>query len=94
LVPIRPTRLAGLTGINDGFVALVACKFPNGLFIPDKEVDVGEANPGIDMLIGMDLIGAGDFHISNNGGKTLFSFVIPPLPTPINLELEAERLNQ
>jgi hypothetical protein len=28
----------------------------------------------------MDIIQLGDFHISNTGNRTLFSFVIPPLP--------------
>ena len=33
---------------------------------------------GIDLIIGMDIIQYGDFAISNSGGKTLFSFTIPP----------------
>jgi hypothetical protein len=32
---------------------------------------------GFDMLIGMDIIGLGDFAVSNYAGKTMFSFRIP-----------------
>lgn len=32
---------------------------------------------GTDMLIGMDIIGSGDFSITNVNGKTVFSFRIP-----------------
>lgn len=47
----------------------------------------------VNILIGMDIIQLGDFHISNAGGKTLFSFVIPSLPTPFSLAEEADKLN-
>jgi hypothetical protein len=45
------------------------------------------------MVIGMDIIQLGDSHISNTDSKTLFSFIIPFLPTPLNLEDEARKLN-
>jgi hypothetical protein len=48
----------------------------------------------IDILIGMDIIQLGDFHISNTGGNTCFSFVIPSLPVSLNLADEAEKLNK
>lgn len=32
---------------------------------------------GIDMLLGMDVINRGDFHISNCNGKTVFTFKMP-----------------
>ena len=37
-----------------------------------------------DILIGMDIIGMGDFAICNTEKKTSFSFIIPPLPERIN----------
>jgi hypothetical protein len=93
LKPTKPVKFTGGTGTEDGFETVLACRLSNGLFIPDKKVVMAAIATGDDILIGMDLIGAGDFHISHNGGKTLFSFVIPAFPKPINLELEAERLN-
>ena len=47
----------------------------------------------IDLLIGMDIIQLGDFHISNTGGHTLFSFVVPPLPEQFDLTKKADVLN-
>jgi hypothetical protein len=41
----------------------------------------------------MDIIQLGDFHISNAGDKSLFSFVIPPLPTSFSLAAEADKLD-
>jgi hypothetical protein len=41
----------------------------------------------------MDIIQLGDFCISNVGGKTNFSFVIPSLPVSYNLAEEADKLN-
>ncbi len=33
--------------------------------------------PDIDALIGMDILGAGDFAVTNHQGKTTFSFCCP-----------------
>jgi hypothetical protein len=41
----------------------------------------------------MDIIQLGDFHISNTGSRTLFSFVIPPLPEQFDLTRKADALN-
>jgi hypothetical protein len=38
---------------------------------------VGAAPSSCDILIGMDVIGLGDFAVSNYGGKTVFSFRTP-----------------
>lgn len=46
--------------------------FPN-LKVMDSEI----GNQGIDILIGMDIIGEGDFAVSNYQGKTQFSFRLP-----------------
>jgi len=32
---------------------------------------------GIDVLIGMDILGVGDFAVTHNNGKTTFSFCCP-----------------
>jgi hypothetical protein len=34
---------------------------------------------GIDVLIGMDIIGSGDFSVTHHNGKTTFSFCCPSL---------------
>jgi hypothetical protein len=95
LVPIDSEVVSGLGGRQVIDVVRLAVKLPNDLFISSKHIGVCNINSaqGIDILIGMDIIQLGDFHISNSGDKSLFSFVIPSLPTPFSLAGEADRLN-
>jgi hypothetical protein len=75
-------------------LALVAMRLPNNLLLPDKRVLIGDFSSSVDMLIGMDIIQVGDVFISNANGKTVFSFVIPSFPNPINFAEEALKLNR
>ncbi|MDR1160157.1 MAG: SEC-C domain-containing protein [Syntrophomonadaceae bacterium] len=59
-------------------------QFYVNLFLPNhveiKRVRVTQAVPhNCDVLVGMDIIGMGDFAVSNYNGKTMFSFRIPSL---------------
>ena len=47
-----------------------------------------------DILIGMDIIGKGDFVVCNADNKTSFSFAIPSFPDRINLADKAEAANK
>jgi hypothetical protein len=47
-----------------------------------------------DILIGMDIIGMGDFVVCNTDGKTSFSFAIPPLPERTNFVDDAKAANK
>jgi len=47
-----------------------------------------------DILIGMDIIGMGDFAVCNANNKTSFSFAMPPFPDRINLADKAEAANR
>ncbi len=49
---------------------------PNGILINGLRVSQSDLMV-CDMLIGMDVISLGDFHLTN-GGNTVFKFVIPP----------------
>ena len=51
-------------------------KLPNDLEFQALPVILGDL-PGYDMLIGMDIIGLGDFAITHPEGDTKFSFRIP-----------------
>jgi hypothetical protein len=95
LVPIDSEILSGLGGSQTVDVVRLAVKLPNDLFISSKHIGVCnlQSSQNFDMLIGMDIIQLGDFHISNAGDKTSFSFVMPPLPAPFSLAAEADRLN-
>lgn len=49
----------------------------NGILIPGLTVNASKLPMKCDMLIGMDVISEGDFALSQESGKTLFSFRIP-----------------
>ena len=80
-VGLRPISLTTCTGVSGSFetsVYLVSLLLPNGVCLPQLEVveaDLG--GPEADMLIGRDVIGEGDFAVSNFGGKTTLSFRLP-----------------
>jgi hypothetical protein len=96
LIPIDSEVISGVGGSQIIDVVRLAIKLPNDLFISSKYIGVCSINSAqkIDILIGMDIIQHGDFHISNTGGKTRFSFVIPSLPSPFSLAEEADKLNE
>jgi hypothetical protein len=96
LIPIDSEVISGVGGSQVIDVVRLAIKLPNDLFISSKHIGVCSINSAqkIDILIGMDIIQYGDFHISNAGGKTRFSFVIPSLPRPFSLAEEADKLNE
>lgn len=59
---------------------LIDIALPNGVTV--KDVVVCDSNIGaqkIDLLIGMNIINCGEFCVSSYGGKTTFSFIVPPI---------------
>lgn len=56
----------------------ISVLLPSGIFVPKLLVTEGTL-VDFDMLIGMDIIGRGDFAITNNDGKTVMSFRCPSL---------------
>jgi hypothetical protein len=67
-------------------VVHVSLMFPNQTFIEDIEVAVADVDPDVGIILGMDIISQLDFALSNAGGKTLFSFAIPPFEKKFNFE--------
>lgn len=55
----------------------VGITLPNRIFIKELKVILTDLPDGFDVLIGMDIINRGDMAISNNGGKTHFTFRTP-----------------
>ena len=83
-------------GVNSSKIAdvvIASIGLANGLFLADRRFSVSEI-PGTDILIGMDIIMMGDFAISNGGGKTQFSFVIPPFENKISFTEIADGINK
>jgi len=93
LIPIETKLVHGVNSKQLVDVVAISIKLPNGYLIPDIRVFVCDIPSPIDILIGMDIIHLGDLHISNTGGHTLFSFVIPPLPEQYDLTQQADALN-
>jgi Aspartyl protease/SEC-C motif len=56
---------------------LVSIGLPNGVLFSMMRVAKIGLHDGIDVLIGMDILGAGDFAVSHNNGLTTFSFCCP-----------------
>jgi len=70
------TTVRHAQGTSDTEVYLIDVGLPNKVAIPRLRVTKGVLG-GIDMLIGMDVIGKGDFAVSNFNGITMFTFRIP-----------------
>ncbi|MGI6475657.1 MAG: retropepsin-like aspartic protease [Candidatus Dojkabacteria bacterium] len=77
LIPIskRDTNTAG--GIKIVNVYIVDIQLPNKLIIPSIQVSAVNLPNTADALIGMDIIGLGDFSVTNYQGNTVFSLRIP-----------------
>jgi predicted aspartyl protease len=78
LIPINRIKVAGINNTSMADVVKISIGLPNGVMIKEENVMICNLVKGVDLIIGMDIIQLGDFSISNGGGKTLFSFAIPP----------------
>lgn len=63
-------------GDSEEPVFLAYIQLPNDILIGPLQVIEGELE-GVDVLIGMDIIGNGDFVITNNEGHTTVSYSTP-----------------
>lgn len=77
LKPIGMTQVQGVGGTHVQEVYLVAMLLPNGVGYSSVRVTKANLGPTTDVLIGMDIIGSGDFSVTNKGGVTKFSFRHP-----------------
>lgn len=79
LAPTGVTNVHGVHGISAAETYLVNIGLPNSVMFPGVLVTKGELPSGAEMLIGMDIIGAGDFAVTNAQGLTKFSYRTPPV---------------
>ena len=78
LIPFKYITICTPNGKSVRSVYRVNFHLPNGVVI--KDINVVDGIPsGCDILIGMDIIGKGDFSVSNHNGKTVFSFRMPSM---------------
>ena len=78
LIPTNKIKVNGVNNISMADVTRLTIELPNQVVLQNIKVVICNLVEGIDLLIGMDIIKLGDLSISNGGGKTLFSFAIPP----------------
>lgn len=84
LVPLKETAtIVSINATQTARMYKVDILLPNGLLIVNHTVS--EIESPIDMFIGMDIIRAGDFALTNRQGKMLLSFRIPN-GNPIDFE--------
>jgi hypothetical protein len=92
LAPFDFVLVSGVNKTDYADLVHISVDLPNGVMCDDIDAMICTLNPDIDMLIGMDIILAGDLAISNAGGKTLFTFAIPPFEDKTDLYEKAARL--
>lgn len=67
----------GAHGVKTVEVFLVNLRLPNGVTFHTIHATLGDLPHGSHVLIGMDVVGQGDFAVTNEGGQTWFSYRIP-----------------
>lgn len=76
-----PSIGATQVGVGGGSVTttshLVNIGLPNRVMFPMMRVAALALHHGMDVLIGMDILGSGDFAVTHHQGKTTFSFRCP-----------------
>lgn len=80
---VREVRHGGGKSLNNTY--LVNISLPNGVMVGQVRVTEVQLIPNDNLsddrqpqvLIGMDIIGMGDFAVTNSGGKTTMSYCIP-----------------
>lgn len=75
LVPTGQTRQKTANGERDAFLYTVNIFLPNDVVFAVMEVIDGIMDA--DVLIGMDIIGAGDFAVTHKYGHTVMSYQVP-----------------
>lgn len=78
LQPTGVMQVHTANGTCEAKTYLVCISLPNGVGFHSVKVTLGDV-PSTDVLIGMDIIGSGDFAVTNAGGVTMFSFRHPSI---------------
>jgi len=79
---LKPTGIANLQtagGEQLSNTYLVNMRLPNKVGVAELRVIEADLGAHTDILIGMDIINAGDFAVTNFGGRTVFSYRFPSL---------------
>lgn len=93
LKPIGVIEVQTAQGKSECNVYLVDIYLPNSVIIVDVNVTEAKTGVGCDALIGMDIIGAGDFAITNVNNKTVVSYQYPSV-RQINFVKELQTIDE
>jgi hypothetical protein len=80
LMPLGVTPVYGVNGVKNCSNYLVDFILPNGVTIQQVTV-IESSDIPTDALVGMDIIGLGDFTVTNTESKTKFTYQIPSTHT-------------
>jgi predicted aspartyl protease len=80
LKPVGVTVVSTAGGVCETEVYLINIFLPNQVGFPGITVTKADLGP-CDVLIGMDVICKGDFALTHQNGKTVFSFRYPSMTT-------------
>lgn len=80
LVPISKSMHNTANGPKECNDFIVDINMLDNIIIKDVRISDFAGGPGVDALIGMDIITMGDLSITNARGQTVMSFRIPPDP--------------
>ena len=86
-------KIAGLGGLFDADYTVLTLRLRENFEINWCPVYVLDYSVDVDIIIGMDIIGMGDFAVCNTNNKTSFSFILPSLPNKIDFTEKAKQLN-
>ena len=80
LKPTGMRQIVTASGVQDAETYNVSLLLPNKVSVKGLRVSkVRKLSEGTDVLIGMDIIGLGDFAVSARDGETVFTFRIPSI---------------
>ncbi len=92
LIPVGQTMVKTPSGERMLSMYVVDILLRNNVIVSDILVIGSEiGNQGIDLLIGMDIIGLGDFAVTNLNGVTQFTFRLPSVES---IDFVNQPLNQ
>lgn len=94
LKPVSIVNVQHAGGISQQNAYIVNIFLPNNIIIPNVKVtECADTNGKFGVIIGMDIICIGDFAITNEGGKTMFSLMLPSYKA-IDFVAQANELNK
>lgn len=77
LHPINLIKVDTANGLHETTTHSITAALPNNMIIPGMTVTKARLGDDLDMLIGMDIIGCGDFIVSTNQEMLSFGFKVP-----------------